>query len=250
MPLPASTGDVTSAPSAAVTSAAPSAAVTSAAQAREAGQSASRFARSSHRRLSPLAIVVGALALVLAVVAVALALHRVGKPVATASRTPATAAAGAGAPTGHPTTGGSASSPSGTAPHARTGPPLGFTACPQVHGGFCPDLPQCWGGLVIISGVSVSARPVACDEPHYWETYAGGWLPRDLAGAPLDTIRRRYEVASVCSAENLARVAHGRIVARRWQREVLPQQVGQGDWVFHCVAAPAAGGERTGSVFG
>jgi hypothetical protein len=104
---------------------------------------------------------------------------------------------------------------------------------------------------VIISGVSVSARPIACDQPHSWETYAGGWLPEDLVGAPLDTVRRRHEVANVCSAQNLAQAARGRIVARQWQREVLPQQVaGRGEWVFHCVAAPAAGGERTGSVFG
>ena len=128
--------------------------------------------------------------------------------------------------------------------------PLGFTRCEEVPAGFCTAIPQCWGGLVIIGGMSISARPVACDQAHYYETYAGGWLPADLVGAPLETIRSRSEVAAVCTASVLRGALRQSATVRKWQQEVLPQQVrGRNEWVFHCVAARAIGGEVVGSSF-
>jgi hypothetical protein len=129
--------------------------------------------------------------------------------------------------------------------------PLGFTRCDEVPAGYCTAIPQCWGGLVVIAGMNVSARPIACDKPHSWETYAGGWLPADLVGAPLETVRGRSEVARVCTSSALRGTARRPVTARQWRREILPQQVrGRNEWVLHCVAAPAAGGEVVGSSFG
>lgn len=146
-----------------------------------------------------------------------------------------------------------ASTPSASTPGASAAlaAPAGFAGCEDPAGGaFCPTLPACWGGLVVVGGMQATARPMACDEPHYWETYAAGRLPDDAVGLPLDQLAARSEVARVCSQEvMLARTLEG-ADATGWRREVLPQQLrGQDDWLFHCVAGAAEGGELTDAAF-
>lgn len=129
--------------------------------------------------------------------------------------------------------------------------PAGFADCEDVAAGaLCPTLPMCWSGLVIVGGMQSTARPTACEEPHYWETYAAGRLPADAVGLPLEQVGARSEVARVCTEDIMrARLSEG-ADSGDWQRGLLPQQIqGQDDWLFHCVASPTAGGELTGAAF-
>ena len=192
-----------------------------------------RSGRGGRRPGAPMRSVVRGVLLVLAVGCIVLVVNRVVEG-------PGTVGATARAPASSPTI-------SGARPPKA---PVGFSACSKVQGGFCPATPQCWGGLVIVAGVQATARPKPCDEPHYWETYAGGWLPADAEGLPLDLMSRRSEIARVCTTTILRTAARPRKDVRRWERELLPVQLpGSGRWVFHCVAAPAGGGEVTGTAF-
>jgi hypothetical protein len=159
----------------------------------------------------------------------------------------------AAGPTGSPGTGTAAGPRQATQVPipARKVAPAGFAACDHLApGALCTTVPRCWGGLVILAGTDISARPLGCEQPHYWQTYAAGRLPADAVGLPLEQIAARTEVARVCTpAMMAARTVRGRRTAG-WEREIFPQQIrGQTDWIFHCLAGPPEGGEWTGSAF-
>jgi serine/threonine-protein kinase len=117
-----------------------------------------------------------------------------------------------------------------------------------VAGSFCPSAPTCWGGLVVISGTLQKPRKVACDSDHYWETFAGGYLPADAAEQSMEDVAARPDMKQACSAQVLA--ARGRAPAKvkDWLVEVLPIQA-DGRLTYQCAAGPPEGGEHTGSAF-
>jgi serine/threonine-protein kinase len=126
------------------------------------------------------------------------------------------------------------------------GPIAGFTPCGPA---YCPDEPMCWAGLNLTGGVAQSIRSLDCAESHAWETFAGGHLPADLALTQQATLIERPEIAAACAASVLADRSVDPDRTQGWQREPWPIQVSTGTWVFHCMAAPQEGGERTGSEF-
>jgi serine/threonine protein kinase len=88
----------------------------------------------------------------------------------------------------------------------------------------CPAAPECWAGLVEISGV-VSAETLPCDQPHYWETFAVAIMPAGAQTFDEPTLAENPTVRAVCSLPVL--LASRRDLARRvpasaWQVEVLP----------------------------
>jgi eukaryotic-like serine/threonine-protein kinase len=138
------------------------------------------------------------------------------------------------------------SGPTSTVGSGAGGPIIGFAPCgPAV----CPVEPMCWGGLTLTGGVAQEIRRIDCAVPHYWETFAGGPLAAELALTPQETLITRPEIASACAESVLADRSVDPDRTQGWQREPWPIQVDPGTWVFHCLAAPREGGERTGSEF-
>jgi serine/threonine-protein kinase len=103
--------------------------------------------------------------------------------------------------------------------------------------------------LTLTGGVAQTVRPLDCAEMHAWETFAAGHLPAGLSGAQQATLISRPEIAAACAESVLADRSVDPDRTQGWQREPWPMQVGGGAWVFHCLAAPQEGGERTGSEF-
>jgi hypothetical protein len=134
----------------------------------------------------------------------------------------------------------------GSAAPGAAGPIAGFVACGPA---FCPVEPMCWGGLNLTGGVAQEIRSLDCAESHAWETFAGGHLPAELARTRQETLIARPEIAAACAASVLADRSVDPDRTQGWQREPWPIQVDADTWVFHCMAAPQEGGERTGSEF-
>ena len=105
----------------------------------------------------------------------------------------------------------------------------------------CPASPECWAGLVEISGV-VSAEPLPCDQPHYWETFAIAIMPASARTFDQPTLAENPTVHAVCSLPVLLasrRVDARRIPASSWQIEVLPPTEAafdSGTRTYRCVA--------------
>jgi hypothetical protein len=105
----------------------------------------------------------------------------------------------------------------------------------------CPANPECWAGLVEISGV-VSAETLPCDQPHYWETFAIAIMPADARTFDAPTLAENPSVRAVCSLPVLLasrRVAARQIPAGSWQIEVLPPTEAafdSGTRTYRCVA--------------
>ena len=105
----------------------------------------------------------------------------------------------------------------------------------------CPASPECWAGLVEISGV-VSAEPLPCDQPHYWETFAIAIMPASAQTFDQPTLAENPTVHAVCSLPVLLasrRVDARRIPASSWQIEVLPPTEAafdSGTRTYRCVA--------------
>jgi hypothetical protein len=106
----------------------------------------------------------------------------------------------------------------------------------------CPANPECWAGLVEISGV-VSAETLPCDQSHYWETFAIAIMPAGAQTFDEPTLAENPTVRAVCSLPVLLasrRVDALRIPASSWQIEVLPPTEAaydSGDRTYRCVAA-------------
>jgi actin-like ATPase involved in cell morphogenesis len=184
------------------------------------------------RRPRRSALVAGAVAAVVVPALVGLGLWLGG------SRSPGGTAGG-----GTPTAGATAAGPSATA-RPRTAP-TGLVVCGDL---FCPAEPTCWGGLVIISGIGQPQDRPQCTEPHYWETFVAAPLPADAQGKRQDKLMDLADVASICSAEALARRSRNPAETRGWQREPWPVKQDDGTWILHCLGGPGEG-ELTGSKF-
>lgn len=106
----------------------------------------------------------------------------------------------------------------------------------------CPANPECWAGLVEISGV-VSAETLPCDQPHYWETFAIAIMPAGAQTFDEPTLAENPTVRAVCSLPVLLAsrlVDARRIPASSWQIEVLPPTEAaydSGARTYRCVAA-------------
>jgi serine/threonine protein kinase len=105
----------------------------------------------------------------------------------------------------------------------------------------CPANPECWAGLVEISGV-VSAESLPCDRKHYWETFAIAIMPAGTRTFDEPTLAENPTVRAVCSPPVLLasrRVDARRIPASSWQIEVLPPTEAafdSGTRTYRCVA--------------
>ena len=105
----------------------------------------------------------------------------------------------------------------------------------------CPASPECWAGLVEISGV-VSAETLPCDQAHYWETFAIAIMPAGARTFDQPTLAENPTVRAVCSLRVLLasrRAAARRIPVSYWQIEVLPPTEAaydSGTRTYRCVA--------------
>jgi len=119
--------------------------------------------------------------------------------------------------------------------------------CPAalVTGGTarCPATPECWNGLVEISG-DVTAAPLPCDGQHVFQTFAIAILPAEVRTWDVATVQADRTVMRVCSEQVMLRSR--RPAARRypvssWSVEVVPPdetQFEDGARYYRCVATP------------
>jgi Protein kinase domain len=139
-----------------------------------------------------------------------------------------------------------------------SGPSTGPAAAPAVFGiptvtsgcpaasvsaadARCPRDPECWNGLVMISG-SVTASSMPCTRPHVWQTFAIAILPASVQTFNRNVVRRSPAVDAVCSMRVL--LASRRGAARQiprvsWQVEVMPPDEAafdSGARAYRCVA--------------
>jgi len=112
---------------------------------------------------------------------------------------------------------------------------------PSAHA-RCPASPECWAGLVEISGV-VSAETLRCDQAHSWETFAIAIMPAGAQTVDEPTLAENPTVRAVCSLPVLLdsrRADARRIPASSWQIEVLPPTeaaYNSGARTYRCVAS-------------
>ena len=74
----------------------------------------------------------------------------------------------------------------------------GCPATLRVAAARCPASPECFGGIVDSAG-SASAESVACDRPHYWETFAIAILPAEVRTFDQRAVSADPAVRTVCS---------------------------------------------------
>ncbi|ETK37526.1 hypothetical protein MPTA5024_03430, partial [Microbispora sp. ATCC PTA-5024] len=120
-------------------------------------------------------------------------------------------------------------------------------------GAACVVTPECWAGLVSISG-DVTARPLPCTGKHAWETFAVAPLPAGLSSSDQDTVSRHPTVAGLCTISTLLSSRRGRaatVTADRWEVAVLPPSAARfaaGDRTYRCIGR-VTGSDRSGAVF-
>jgi hypothetical protein len=123
----------------------------------------------------------------------------------------------------------------------------------------CPATPECWAGLVYVSGAVASAPLVPCEGPHAWETFAIGPLPPRAAtpARALDFrfLQRQPAVRAACATTVLMASRRGSatsIPRRDWEVSVLPptrQEYEAGQRVYRCLGG-VLGDEPPTSMFG
>jgi len=155
----------------------------------------------------------------------------------------------------------SASGPSTgpTAAPAVFGIPTVTSGCPAASvpaaGARCPRDPECWNGLVLISG-SVTAGTMPCTRPHVWQTFAIAILPAGVHTFNRNVVRRSPTVDAVCSMRVLLASRRGaarQIPRGSWQVEVMPPDEAafdSGARAYRCVAHQAGGPDPSTSEFG
>jgi hypothetical protein len=125
--------------------------------------------------------------------------------------------------------------------------PAGFVTCGTM---FCPAEPMCWAGTVANSGQALSPREKACTEEHAWETFAATTLPRDVRRSQEASLIEREDIAAACSAELMAQHSRDTEKTDGWELHPWPIEVPGTDLrLVHCLAAPAEGGDASGSAF-
>ncbi|MCE7080396.1 hypothetical protein LZF96_09525 [Streptomyces sp. ST2-7A] len=106
----------------------------------------------------------------------------------------------------------------------------------------CVVEPECWGGMVVITG-NVSITAADCRTEHVWETFAIAPLPADGLTHHQAELAAHPTVREVCSAEVLAASLNERGREREadsWEPDVLPPteaRYAAGSRVLRCVAA-------------
>lgn len=162
---------------------------------------------------------------------------------------------------------GAADSPrsgAGAATGAATGPPSVYgvatvaARCPAalVPGGNarCTAKPECWNGLVEISG-NVAAAPLPCDGRHVFQTFAIAILPAGAQTWDVATVQADRTVKRVCSQLVMLRtrlLGARRYPASSWDFQVMPPdetQFEDGARYYRCVATPIGANPST-SLFG
>jgi hypothetical protein len=138
------------------------------------------------------------------------------------------------------------------------GIPTVSKGCPaasvRVTTARCPASPECWAGMVVISGAA-SARSVPCGQPHYWQTFAIAFLPADARTFDQPTLEANPEVRAVCSMPVMLRSRRGRgrrLPASAWRVDVLPPTeaaFNSGTRTYRCIANVISG-EQSTSQFG
>ena len=121
-------------------------------------------------------------------------------------------------------------------------------------GGRCVATPECWSGIVDISGVVTVSR-ADCQTKHVWETFAIAPLPKDGQTNNARDLIKHPDVKALCSQKVMAAsmAPEGRRVAEEWSVDIIPPSAAEwadGLRVFRCVAAARTDdGEKTGSQF-
>ncbi|MBD9729846.1 serine/threonine-protein kinase [Streptomyces caniscabiei] len=154
-----------------------------------------------------------------------------------------------------------AASPSaGTADKGAAGFGVATTTenCPATEvdgvGGRCVETPECWSGIVDISGIVTVSR-ADCQAKHVWETFAIAPLPKDGQTNNARDLIKHPDVKALCSQKvmSASMAPEGRRIAGEWSVDIIPP--GSAEWaegvrVFRCVAAARTDdGEKTGSQF-
>ena len=156
-----------------------------------------------------------------------------------------------GHPAGNPAPSGSAKTTVSAADAASTPSVYGVTtvarhcAAALVPGGNarCPASPECWNGLVEISG-NVTAAPLPCDGKHAYQTFAIGILPAEVKTWDVATVQADRTVQRVCSELIMLRsrlLGARQYPASSWDVEVMPPdetQFEDGARYYRCVATP------------
>jgi hypothetical protein len=89
---------------------------------------------------------------------------------------------------------------------------------------------------------SATAASVACDRPHYWETFAIAILPAEVRTFDQRVVAANPNVSAVCSQAGMLASRQGqarRLPARDWRIDVLPPSeaaFGGGSRVYRCLA--------------
>lgn len=106
----------------------------------------------------------------------------------------------------------------------------------------CPAAPECWNGIVEVSG-NVTAASLPCTVPHTWQTFAIAILPADAQTYDAEIVQANPAVRAVCSMRVMLRsrllLAH-RFPVRSWEIQVMPPDqasFGSGARAYRCLAA-------------
>ncbi|WP_216587726.1 serine/threonine-protein kinase [Streptomyces brasiliscabiei] len=127
------------------------------------------------------------------------------------------------------------------------------TGVPGV-GGRCVETPECWSGIVDISGIVTVSR-ADCQAKHVWETFAVAPLPKDGQTNNARDLIKHPDVKALCSQKvmSASMTPEGGRVAEEWSVDIIPPSAAEwadGLRVFRCVAAARTDdGEKTGSQF-
>jgi hypothetical protein len=138
------------------------------------------------------------------------------------------------------------------------GVPVTARDCPAAAvpttGARCPQAPECWNGLVVISG-SATASPLPCTAAHVWQTFAIAILPADVTTYDQNLVQANPSVRAVCSMPVLLRSRRAlarRIPAGLWDIQVLPPDEAafdSGQRAYRCVAHQLTGHDAHVSQF-
>jgi hypothetical protein len=108
----------------------------------------------------------------------------------------------------------------------------------------CPMAEECWGGMVLSSGVLTSVASKPCAEEHFWETFALLPIPEDagITDAPVsDKIAASPTVQQVCSIDVLSPTLSGPaadLPLDTWKVDILPPtqaQFDSGERTVRCI---------------
>ena len=105
----------------------------------------------------------------------------------------------------------------------------------------CPAKPECFNGLVVISG-SATAGPLPCNRSHYWQTFAIAILPAGVQTYSQPMVAADATVRKVCSQAVMLSSRQGqarRLPAADWEIQVLPPSeaaFASGARAYRCLA--------------